>query len=153
MKIKERVTDDGEVVPAMNEAGQELPDPVPVAPPVGFVESEPLHLRIRRMVQLEHARMSEASEYETEEEADDFIIPGDEADPREDRFALLPGHEWEENYEPPSSFAEMHKRLVEAGWTPPAKAKVPAEGETPSVAPKKAVEGVPKADANPSTGG
>jgi len=117
-KEKYRVTADGELVPVLNEAGAELPDPVPVAPPVGFVPELPLHLRIRQMVQDEYRRAAEDGDVETEEEADDFFIP-DEDDPREGRFAFVPASEYEENYEPPASFKEMRERLVAAGWSPP----------------------------------
>lgn len=136
---KEKVRVDpetGAVLNLLTEDGAEIPDPVPMAPPVGFKRQQPLHERIRAMVQHEYLRARESGEYESPEEADDFIIPGeDNMDPREERFALMPGHEYEENYEPPATFKEMKDRLVAAGWTPPpAKAdRTPLEGgETPT---------------------
>lgn len=128
-KEKVRVDKDGQVLNVLTEEGYEIPDPVPMAPPVGFVRREPLHERIRAMVQHEFQRTRAMSEVETPEEADDFVIPGEEGDDaREPRFALMPGFEWEENYDPPADFGEMHRRLVDLGWTPPAK-----PGRTPLV--------------------
>lgn len=111
----------GEFVQVLTEKGQEIPDPTPMAPPVGYKRHVPLHERIRAMVQHEYLRARQHDEYETPEEADDFLV-GDEDDPREGRFAMMPGHEhdWEENYEPPKDFKDMRQRLVDAGWTPPA---------------------------------
>lgn len=126
MKDKYWIDRDGVLMPFHNAEGQELLDPTPVAPPIGFVREPPLHERIRAMVQAEHARLREAQDVESFDESEDFRIPGEESDdPREDRFALMPGHEWEENYNPPKDFKEMHQRLVDAGWTPPS----PQEGQ------------------------
>lgn len=118
---KLRMTEDGELVPVLNDRGQELPDPTPMAPPVGFIKQRPLHERIRAMVQHEFLRRKQEEDVESPEEADDFVID-DEDDARHgERFAMLPGHEhdWEENYEPPKDFKDMKERLVAAGWTPP----------------------------------
>ena len=111
----------GEFVPVLNEEGQELPDPTPMAPPVGFKREPPLHERIRAMVQHEFLRARAEADFESPEEADDFVIDDDGDDPRDARFALQPGHEhdWEENYSPPKDFKEMRDRLIKAGWSPP----------------------------------
>lgn len=139
-KEKVRITDSGEVLNVLTEDGHEIPDPTPVAPPIGFVRREPLHERIRAMVQHEFQRAQAMREVESPEEADDFRVP-DEDDPREARFALMPGYEWEDNYEPPADFGEMHRRLVDLGWTPPAKPdRTPLEGGGPAA---------PKGDAVP----
>ena len=122
VKEKLRVSaETGEYVPALTEDGRELPDPTPMAPPVGFKRSPPLHERIRALVQHEFEKKSAEEGYESPEEADDFEFAEDDA--REGRFALAPGHEheWEENYEPPKDFKDMKQRLIDAGWTPPAK--------------------------------
>lgn len=141
-KEKVRVTVDGEVLNVLTEDGREIPDARPMAPPVGFVRREPLHERIRAMVQHEFNRARAASEVESPEEADDFVIPGDnDEDPREARFAVLPGYEWEDNYEPPETFKEMRERLIAAGWSPPV-----AKGqETSSVQPGEKGEASEKA--------
>lgn len=123
----------GEFVQVYNADGQELPDPIPMAPPVGFVRQVPLHERIRAMVQHEFMRAKGSGEYESPEEADDFLIQ-DEDDARYgEKFAVLPGHEhdWEENYDPPKDFKDMKDRLVAAGWAPPVE-KAPPSTEAPS---------------------
>lgn len=131
---KFRVDENGEFRPILTDDGREIPDSTPMAPPIGFKRQPPLHERIRAMVQHEYARAREQGEFETPEEADDFRIPGDDDggdDPREGRFALMPGHEWEDNYEPPKDFKEMRDRLIGAGWTPPSEAnqaRTPLEG-------------------------
>lgn len=129
----------GEFIPVLNEQGQEIPDPVPMAPPVGFKRRQPLHERIRAMVQHEYMRARQYEEVETPEEADDFLLP-DEEDPRYgEKFAMMPGHEhdWEENYQPPKDFRDMHERLVKAGWKPPESQEKPAtdvnKSEKPAV--------------------
>lgn len=135
--------------------GREIPDPVPMAPPIGFRASPPLHELIRARVQHEFERMRAAREVESPEEADDFRIPGEETDdPRESRFALMPGYEWEENYEPPQDFAEMRQRLIDAGWTPPADsgakpARAPSGGAPAAVDPGKAPSAEPRSPASP----
>lgn len=120
-KEKVRVDETGHVLNVHTEDGAEIPDPRPMSPPVNFKRQPPLHERIRAMVRDEYNRVSASRVVETPEDADDFIIGDDEGDdPRESRFALMPGHEWEDNYEPPSDFTEMRNRLIEAGWSPPA---------------------------------
>lgn len=139
MKAKYRLDPEtGEMIKCHNELGQEVPDPVPVAPPIGFVREPPLHERIRAMVQAEWLRAKEAKEVESPEEADDFRMPDDD-DPREARYALEPGFEdeWEENYNPPEDFKEMKQRLIDAGWKPPEKgqevsAVKPAKSDAPA---------------------
>lgn len=81
------VVDDGEIVNVnskgkrQNVAGQELPDPTPMAPPVGYNKQPSLSERIRDMVRSEHLRhAAETAGAETFEEADDFDV-GDEYDP------------------------------------------------------------------------
>lgn len=126
----------GEFISVMTDTGQEIPDPIPMAPPVGFKRQVPLHERIRAMVQHEFLVAKGKGEYETPEEADDFVIQ-DEDDARYgERFAMLPGHEheWEENYDPPKDFVDMKDRLVKAGWTPP-KVDAPASSDASSQAP------------------
>lgn len=111
----------GEFVPVLTEGGAEIPDPVPMAPPVGFIRQQPLHERIRAMVQHEYLRARQMEDVESPEEADDFVLP-DEDDARYgERFAMMPGHEhdWEDNYEPPRDFKDMKQRLIDAGWKPP----------------------------------
>lgn len=58
-----------------------IPDPTPVAPPVGYVRQPSLAEQIRTMVRSERLRLEvEAAGAETFEEADDFEV-GDDYDP------------------------------------------------------------------------
>lgn len=137
----------GEMIPVLNSQGQEIPDPVPLAPPIGFIKHIPLHERIRAMVQHEHQRvLAEGGDPESPDEADDFVLP-DEEDPRYgEKFAMMPGHEheWEENYLPPKDFKDMHDRLVKAGWSPPKSDDPPAparQASTPASWPAPSQQG------------
>lgn len=77
MSLKEKLS---RFARRLNERGQEIPDPTPVAPPVGFVRQKSLAEQIREMVRSERLRQEvEAQGYETFEEADDFDV--DEDDP------------------------------------------------------------------------
>lgn len=59
----------------------EVPDPRPIAPPVGYQRQVPLHEQIRAMVRSERLRQEvEAAGFETVEEADDFDV-GDDFEP------------------------------------------------------------------------
>lgn len=69
-----------------------IPDPTPIAPPLGYVKQPSITERIRDMVRSEHLRIAaEAAGAETFEEADDFDI-GDDHDP---------SSPYEEVFEPP----------------------------------------------------
>lgn len=95
-KMKERMTE-----AALNDKGQELLDPVPMAPPIGYRREESLHDKIRSMVRGEHLRLAalEAGA-ETFAEADDFEV-GDDFDPRT---------EYEEVFDPVDAEARMRLR-------------------------------------------
>lgn len=58
----------------LDEFGREVLDDTPIAFPVGFQRPEPLHMRIRRMVEQYHREMQEKDEYETFADADDFDV-------------------------------------------------------------------------------
>lgn len=65
------------------EFGKELPNPVPMAPPLGWVPSLPIHEQIAAMVMRgvqEQLQRERGEELETAEEADDFEV-GDDYDP------------------------------------------------------------------------
>ena len=69
--------------PGLDEKGNEVPDPTPMEPPVGFVSQPPLREQIRQMVLSERLRLeAEAAGAETFEEADDFDVPDDQDPPR-----------------------------------------------------------------------
>lgn len=63
-----------------NKQGEELPDPKPVALPVGFVRPPTLAEQIARYMRAanQHARLEGRESFE---EADDFDIPDDKIDP------------------------------------------------------------------------
>lgn len=64
-----------------NEAGEEILDPTPMQPPLGYKKSLSLSEQIRQQVQLSLIeRLESEMEPETEEEADDFEI-GDDYEP------------------------------------------------------------------------
>lgn len=69
------------VYPYINVAGQEVNDPTPMEPPLGYKEQPSIAQQIRDMVRSEQLRLAvEAEGYETFEEADDFDV-GDDFDP------------------------------------------------------------------------
>lgn len=92
----EVVTPEGEIVSAetveysytregRHEVGKEYPNPIPIAPPIGWVPSDPVHEVMARMVAREFQRQREAElggeEVDSPEEADDFDI-GEDFDPQ-----------------------------------------------------------------------
>ncbi|QXP44253.1 MAG: hypothetical protein [Arizlama microvirus] len=61
--------------------GAERPDPTPMAPPIGYKPSDPLHKKIRQMIISEKLAMeAREANLETLDEADDFDV-GDDYDP------------------------------------------------------------------------
>lgn len=58
--------------------GNEIPDPTPMQPPVGFVRQDPIAVRMREMI-IGHKLAEEArlAGQETFEEADDFAVGDD----------------------------------------------------------------------------
>lgn len=77
--------------------GQEVPDPTPIAPPIGYQRSKPLAEQIREMVRSEQLRRElEGTGAETFEEADDFDV----GDDFEDNTPETP---YEAVFEPPVS--------------------------------------------------
>lgn len=72
----------------LDEHGREVPNPIPMQPPIGYVRRDSIADQMRRMIQQvsEEARMAGA---ETEEEANDFDIGED----------FEPSSQWEDNFE------------------------------------------------------
>ena len=70
-------------MPKLDEFGREIFDQTPMAIPVGFSRPEPIHMRLRRMVEQYHREMQDSQEYESFEDADDFDV-GDGAPSFED---------------------------------------------------------------------
>jgi len=80
-RVKEVVDVDGVVIQTLLADGSEQLDDTPIAPPVGYVKSVPLHLQIREMVRSEALRLAaEESGMETFEESEDFDV-GDDYEP------------------------------------------------------------------------
>jgi hypothetical protein len=94
----------------------ELPDPVPMRPPIGLRAPDTLETMIRNIVRGEYIKQAaEQSGLETWEEADDFDIPDDPVDPQspwELSFdqAVAPGALPED---PPTATAAAEKVAVE----------------------------------------
>lgn len=62
----------------LSERGREIPDPTPVAMPIGFKRPEALVDQIRRFVRRELSESAAGHGYETFEESDDFDIEDDD---------------------------------------------------------------------------
>lgn len=65
----------------LDDKGRELLDPVPMAPPVGFVPGMSQDERLRQMIRQEHSRLNAMMYNETFEEANDLDIDDDPIDP------------------------------------------------------------------------
>lgn len=64
-----------------NEFGEEIPDPTPMQPPLGYKRSLSLSEQIAQQVRIAHLKILEDSAIaETDEEADDFEV-GDDYEP------------------------------------------------------------------------
>lgn len=90
-----------------NSKGEEIPDPTPVALPVGFERPVPLGERIRALVHSEVLRRGlEEVEAETFDDADDFDIPDDPIDP---------STPYEESFDPSRPGAIAREQELRAG--------------------------------------
>ena len=113
---------------SLDEFGREVLDQTPIALTVPFTRPEPLHLRIRRMVERYHQDMKDSSEYETFEDADDFDIE-DGVPSWEDSPSA-----YEQNFMPNSSLFPPSPvpSKQEQGSPAPVQEELPkAESETP----------------------
>ena len=90
-------------MPKLDELGREIFDQTPMAIPVGFSRPEPIHMRLRRMVEQYHREMQDSQEYESFEDADDFDV-GDGAPSFEDAPT-----EYEANFMPQAESVEPVK--------------------------------------------
>lgn len=68
--------------PKLNERGQEVPDPAPVAIPAGFARPESMAETIQRLVRGSVSRAAREQGLETFEEAEDFDLDDEEDDDR-----------------------------------------------------------------------
>lgn len=116
--------------------GRQVPDPVPMQPPIGFKKQPSMVEIVRDMVRSEKLRQEAlATGHETFEEAEDFDI-GDEPD------QLTSG--WENDFDPPLTeilaegqkvVSEREKSAGGVGGAPPTPSPEPAP---PEPAPSKA---------------
>lgn len=85
--------------------GREIPDPTPIAPPIGYKRQPSLAEQIRAMVRSERlAQEAEQAGFETFEEADDFNV-GDDFDPHSP---------YENDFDPPVSELRRRSEAEEA---------------------------------------
>lgn len=76
-------TDGVQVTSGQDKFGREVPDPVPLAPPVGYRPPPTLADMIRRMVQSELlTQAADLEDFDSFEEAEDFDIEDDPLDPK-----------------------------------------------------------------------
>lgn len=126
----------------LDEFGREIPDPTPMAPPVGYKRAPTMVEIIRQQIQGEKlAQAAREMGKETWEEADDFDV-GDDFDP---------SSPWEEQYDPvgyaPGALQAHEKRFLAAQA---AKAAQTAEGRPGEPAsPPAPAEQSPKGDTGP----
>lgn len=119
-----------------NERGEEIPDSRPMALPVGFKRPLPLGQRIRALVQQELLNRELGDKgIETFEEADDFDVPDDPADP------CTP---FEENFDPDHTTAREQE--IRSGAVQDRSAERKAKAKE-VIAKAKAAAKVTKADA------
>lgn len=113
----------------LDKEGREWLDQTPVEIPIPFTRPEPIHLRLRRIVERYHQEMRDADEYESFEDADDFDV-GDGAPSYEDKPT-----EYEQDFMP---HAERIKQMFPEQKTAPKPQAQPAGdgAEPPQAAPK-----------------
>lgn len=88
--------------------GNEVPDPTPIAPPVGYKRTKPIREQLREMVVSHHlAEEARRAGHETFAESDDFDVD-DDFDPRSP---------FEEQFEPMPNPANSTAEAIERGFT------------------------------------
>lgn len=120
-----------------------IPDPVPLAPPIGYKRQPSMVEVVRNMVRSERLALeAELEGYETFEESEDFEV--------DDDFDT-PGTEWENDYEPTVNElrSAVREERVKRGLDPLTGEPLSggAGGSTPPApSPPAAPAGPPKAD-------
>nr|DAT70840.1 MAG TPA: hypothetical protein [Microviridae sp.] len=112
----------------LDKDGREWLDQTPVEIPIPFTRPEPIHLRLRRIVERYHQEMRDAEEYESFEDADDFDV-GDGVPSYEDKPT-----EYEQDFMP---HAERIKQMFPDNTAPKEQPKTAASdgAEPPKAAP------------------
>lgn len=106
--------------------GRELPDPTPMAPPVGYKKQPSLKDQIRQMVVGERLKAEAAAAgKETFEEADDFEV-GDDYDPRS------PYEEVFEGVPVPNAGEELERAVYQAIMKAQAESAAPQQPKPPA---------------------
>lgn len=119
-------------MPTLDDMGREVLDQTPVAIPVPFTRPEPIHLRLRRMVEQYHQEMRDAAEYETFEDADDFDVD-DGVPSYEDRPS-----EYEQDFMPHEErLRQMFSEPEQAAKVPQDSTPLAAHPAEPSAEPAK----------------
>lgn len=130
----------------LTDFGEEVPDPVPMAPPVGYKKQPSIFENMRSMVQAELARKAREEGFETEEEAEDFDEPDD---------MPLSRHEYTEMHEEHvrNSVNEFNKKVAADKRKAAAKAAMEAANPPRPGAVKGAVGAREALDSRPGEGG
>lgn len=89
----------------LDKEGREIVDPVPMAPPVGYVAGMTQEQRLQQMIRTEHQRLYALHYNETFEEANDLDIDDDPIDP---------DTPYEENFDPMDH--EVRMKLRDDEW-------------------------------------
>lgn len=107
-KVDVKVTYNGidpKLFGTLNDKGQEILDPVPMAPPVGYTRQPTMTERLRNMIHSEQLRIAAAEMgAETFEESEDFDVDDDDYDPQSP---------WEEQFDPIDDALRMELRQRE----------------------------------------
>lgn len=125
----------------LDDQGREIPDPTPMAPPVGFVKQAHLWetLRMKQLIRSEAlAMMAEREGFESFEEADDFDIPDDPIDPTSP---------YEDVFDPHPLPPRMTQQAPQTGSQPPQAARETVDGPA---APTGSEPPTPPASASPA---
>lgn len=113
--------------------GREIPDPTPMAPPVGYVRRPSIAEQMRQMIQQASYEASQAGA-ETEEEANDFDVDdGEPWSPYEDEFEIDPAMEMmlaRQSVSPPAPSAAGAAPQAPTPNPPPAAAPSPGPSGT-----------------------
>lgn len=123
--------------PSLDAKGREVPDPKPLALPLGFKRPETLQEQVQRLIRTSMSAYAQAHDQESFEDADDFDIEDDPLDPStpyEMEFDPVLGREVS-----PAEFAQnvdYYKSLYERASTERAQASLdpPSTGSKASEA-------------------
>lgn len=86
----------------LNDLGQEIPDPRPISPPIGYKRQPSVFDLQRENLALAMRLNREDAEFETFEESEDFDVDDDDYDP---------SSPWENDFDPP--FSEIRAAVEE----------------------------------------